>query len=74
MTMKSPRDIIMPDEIVSAATLIVQYCDGRTNCENCVFVDLSKPYGDRCGLIDLPDNWDLGMFRAKSRRSWRGEV
>lgn len=59
-----PRDIINPDEVAAAATLIKQYCinDERENCAECVFANLSKPYGERCGLTDLPEEWDVLMF------------
>ena len=66
-----PRDIIATDEAVAAATLIVQYCrngDERTDCAECVFADMRRPYGDRCGLWNLPDKWELGMFRENNRR------
>jgi len=72
---RKPSDIIEPDEVVSAATLIVQYCidDGeRINCAKCVFANLDKPYGERCGLVDWPEAWNLQMFRENIRRAWHG--
>ena len=68
-----PSDIINPDEVVAAATLIKQYCiddDERENCAKCVFANLSKPYGERCGLSDLPQQWDVLMFRENA--AYRG--
>jgi len=68
-----PSDIIEPDEVISAATLIIQYCiddDERIGCANCVFANLSKPYGERCGLADLPQQWDVLMFRENA--AYRG--
>lgn len=70
-----PSEIITPDEIVAAATMIVQYCndgDERTNCQGCVFSMPDGNYGERCGLIDLPEQWKLQMFRDNARRAEHG--
>ena len=66
-----PSDIITVDEVVSAATLIKQYClddDERIGCANCPFANLSKI--ERCGLRDFPKDWDLLMFRENA--AYRG--
>ena len=60
-----PRDIIAPEEVVTAVTLIKQYCRNgseRNICDGCV-LSVTNTFGRVCGLIDFPDMWDLTKFR-----------